>query len=79
MQIIFEFFKNLLYFECFPNFPFMDDIIEYDIYGDPIYPYTDDTNEEKVFDAFGNELTIGDSVQLTKELKVKGTKVTLKK
>jgi protein PhnA len=34
---------------------------------------------EKVVDAFGNELQSGDSVQLTKELKVKGTKVVLKK
>lgn len=32
-----------------------------------------------VADAFGNTLTTGDSVQLTKELSVKGTKVTLKK
>ncbi len=30
-------------------------------------------------DAFGNVLENGDSVQLTKELKVKGAKVTLKK
>ncbi len=30
-------------------------------------------------DAFGNVLTTGDTVQLTKELSVKGTKVTLKK
>jgi protein PhnA len=33
----------------------------------------------EVTDAFGNELNNGDSVQLTKELKVKGTKETLKK
>ncbi len=32
-----------------------------------------------VTDAFGNVLTSWDSVQLTKELSVKGTKVTLKK
>ncbi|MBP9812651.1 alkylphosphonate utilization protein [Candidatus Gracilibacteria bacterium] len=32
-----------------------------------------------VTDAFGNTLTSGDTVQLTKELSVKGTKVTLKK
>jgi protein PhnA len=32
-----------------------------------------------VTDAFGNTLNSGDSVQLTKELAVKGTKVTLKK
>lgn len=32
-----------------------------------------------VTDAFGNTLSTGDSVQLTKELAVKGTKVTLKK
>lgn len=32
-----------------------------------------------VVDAFGNTLTPGDTVQLTKELSVKGTKVTLKK
>ncbi len=30
-------------------------------------------------DAFGNTLSSGDTVQLTKELSVKGTKVTLKK
>ncbi len=30
-------------------------------------------------DAFGNILENGDSVQLTKELKVKGTKIILKK
>ncbi|NRH20880.1 alkylphosphonate utilization protein [Candidatus Gracilibacteria bacterium] len=30
-------------------------------------------------DAFGNTLTSGDTVQLTKELAVKGTKVVLKK
>ena len=30
-------------------------------------------------DAFGNTLTSGDTVQLTNELAVKGTKVTLKK
>lgn len=34
---------------------------------------------EIVKDAFGNILENGDSVQLTKELKVKGTKITLKK
>lgn len=33
----------------------------------------------EVLDAFGNELSSGDTVQLTRELKVKGTKVTLKK
>ncbi|GAB0174276.1 MAG: hypothetical protein HHAS10_01550 [Candidatus Altimarinota bacterium] len=32
-----------------------------------------------VTDAFGNTLSSGDSVQLTRELSVKGTKVTLKK
>ncbi len=32
-----------------------------------------------VTDTFGNTLSSGDSVQLTKELVVKGTKVTLKK
>ena len=32
-----------------------------------------------VTDAFGNTLSSGDSVQLIKELSVKGTKVTLKK
>ncbi|MFT5360086.1 MAG: protein PhnA [Candidatus Paceibacteria bacterium] len=32
-----------------------------------------------VKDAFGTTLESGDAVQLTKELKVKGTKVTLKK
>lgn len=32
-----------------------------------------------VVDAFGNTLSSGDTVQLTKELSVKGTKVTLKK
>lgn len=30
-------------------------------------------------DAFGNTLASGDTVQLTKELAVKGTKITLKK
>ncbi len=34
---------------------------------------------EIVNDAFGNILENGDSVQLIKELKVKGSKVTLKK
>ena len=34
---------------------------------------------QEVTDAFGNELQNGDSVQLTKELKVKGTKIALKK
>ena len=33
----------------------------------------------KTTDAFGNELQNGDAVQLTKPLKVKGTKITLKK
>lgn len=33
----------------------------------------------EVTDAFGNILTSGDTIQLTKELAVKGTKVTLKK
>lgn len=32
-----------------------------------------------VTDAFGNILSTGDTVQLTKELAVKGTKITLKK
>jgi uncharacterized Zn ribbon protein len=32
-----------------------------------------------VTDAFGNTLASGDSVQLIKELSVKGTKITLKK
>jgi protein PhnA len=36
-------------------------------------------DEETATDAYGNILENGDSVQLTKELKVKGTKVTLKK
>lgn len=35
--------------------------------------------EIEVKDAFGNTLASGDSVQLTKELSVKWTKVTLKK
>lgn len=35
--------------------------------------------ENEVKDAFGNTLENGDSVQLTKELKVKETKITLKK
>jgi len=34
---------------------------------------------EETTDAFGNILTSGDSVQLTKPLKVKGTKITLNK
>ncbi|MFT7557822.1 MAG: protein PhnA [Planctomycetota bacterium] len=33
----------------------------------------------ETFDAFGTELHNGDSVQLTKPLKVRGTKVTLNK
>lgn len=58
-----------------------DDILEYDIYGNPIYPEDQDnwSESQKVVDAFGNELFSGDTVQLTQELKVKGTKVTLKK
>jgi protein PhnA len=32
-----------------------------------------------IADAFGNTLENGDSVQLVKDLKVKGTKITLKK
>jgi protein PhnA len=35
--------------------------------------------ENEVTDAFGNTLENGDSVQLVKDLKVKGTKITLKK
>ncbi len=35
--------------------------------------------EDTTYDAFGNELVHGDSVQLVKDLKVKGTKITLKK
>ena len=35
--------------------------------------------ETETTDAFGNALTHGDSVQTTKELKVKGSKITLKK
>lgn len=54
--------------------------IEYDMYGDPIYPNEGLSSEsEKVVDAFGNELSSGDTVQLTRELPVKGTRVTLKK
>lgn len=37
------------------------------------------SESETVVDAFGNELHSGDTVQLTRELAVKGTKVTLKK
>lgn len=37
------------------------------------------SDTEIVVDIFGNALTSGDTVQLTKELSVKGTKVTLKK
>ena len=33
----------------------------------------------EITDAFGNELHSGDTVQLTQPLKVKGTKITLKK
>jgi protein PhnA len=33
----------------------------------------------EITDAFGNTLNSGDSVQLTKALSVKGTKITLKK
>jgi protein PhnA len=36
------------------------------------------SDEEQVKDAFGNVLSKGDSVQLIKDLKVKGTSVTLK-
>lgn len=36
-------------------------------------------DEQDVVDAYGNPLENGDSVQLVKELKVKGTKVSLKK
>ena len=36
------------------------------------------SDEEQVKDAFGNILNKGDSVQLIKDLKVKGTSVTLK-
>lgn len=55
--------------------------LEYDIYGNPIYPEDKETPTEsqKVVDAFGNELLSGDTVQLTQELKVKGTKIALKK
>lgn len=35
--------------------------------------------EQETKDAFGNVLENGDTVQLVKELKVKGTKVSLKK
>ncbi len=35
--------------------------------------------DSQTVDAFGNTLSSGDSVQLTQELKVGGTKVTLKK
>ncbi len=41
--------------------------------------YNMNTEEIIVTDAFGNTLSSGDSVQLTKELSVKGTKITLKK
>ena len=33
----------------------------------------------EVTDAFGNKLKTGDTVQLTKELKVRGTKISIKK
>jgi protein PhnA len=36
-------------------------------------------NETNTKDVYGNILENGDSVQLTKELKVKGTKISLKK
>jgi protein PhnA len=36
-------------------------------------------SEQTTTDAFGNELQSGDTVQLVKELKVKGTKFALKK
>lgn len=57
----------------------MKEILEYDIYGDPVYADAEESEAEKVVDAFGNQLSAGDTVQLIKELKVKGTKVTLKK
>ena len=53
------------------------EIIDYDMYGDPIY--ADEPTESKTLDAFGNELANGDTIQLIKELPVKGTKITLKK
>ena len=37
--------------------------IEYDMYGDPIYPNEGSSSEsEKVVDTFGNELSSGDTV-----------------
>lgn len=50
-----------------------DFVLEYDIYGNPIYPENAETPTEsqKVVDAFGNELASGDTVQLTRELAVK--------
>ncbi len=55
----------------------MNEIFEYDMYGDPIYP--DAGTALVVVDAFGNALVSGDTVQLIRELPVKGTKITLKK
>lgn len=37
-----------------------------------------ESDEEQVKDAYGNVLARGDSVQVIKDLKVKGTSVTLK-
>lgn len=48
------------------------------LYSDP-YPISLPMEPLETKDAFGNVLSSGDSVQLTKELSVKGTKVTLKK
>ena len=56
--------------------------LEYDIYWNPIYPEFEEEKVEEVeqtLDAFGNVLNSWDTVQLTRELDVKWTKVTLKK
>jgi protein PhnA len=42
-------------------------------------PYDDDEDDIKVVDSNGTELKDGDSVTLIKDLKVKGTSVTLKR
>jgi protein PhnA len=46
---------------------------------DPIMSNTDDNDTPAVRDSNGNLLANGDSVQLIKDLKVKGTSVTLKR
>lgn len=48
-------------------------------YGESSMSYDDDDGDIKVVDSNGTELKDGDSVTLIKDLKVKGTSVTLKR